>query len=158
MFYVCFLIFFQKVPGKPFSTETTSNSITLCWEKPREKCDFFQIRYKQKEGDSKWKCTETDDNRNCITLKEIMADTVYVFQVRGKFDDLEGPYGPISDDITTPESPSAWMLNSCSCISTKSPKIYRIPLNENRKARNDTARTRQLILGLWNVNYNFILI
>lgn len=77
-----------------------------------------------------------------------MADTVYVFQVRGKFDDSEGPYGPISDDIITPKSPSAGMLKSCSCISTKSPKVYRIPLKENRKARNDTARTKQLILGL----------
>lgn len=77
-----------------------------------------------------------------------MADTVYVFQVRGKVDDLEGPYGPISDDITTPESPSAGMLKTCSCISTKCPKIYRIPLKENKKARNDTARTKQLIFGL----------
>nr|XP_022289899.1 uncharacterized protein LOC111101625 isoform X3 [Crassostrea virginica] len=141
----------DKVPGKPFSTGTTSNSITLCWEKPGEKSDCFQIRYKQKEGDSKWKSIETEDDSNLITVKEIMADTVYVFQVRGKFDDLEGPYGPISDDITTPESPSAGMLKSCSCIGTESPKIYRIPLKENRKARNETARTKQLILDLGKV-------
>ena len=77
-----------------------------------------------------------------------MADTAYVFQVRGKIDDLEGPYGPISDDITTAESPSAGMLKGCSCISTKLPNIYRIPLIENKNARNNTARTKKLLMGL----------
>ena len=144
--------YFQKVPGKPYARETTSNSITLFWEKPLAKFDCFQVRYKQKDGDSKWKSVDTEDSSNGITIKEMMADTVYIFQVRGKFDDLEGPYGPISDDITTPESPSAGLLKCCSCISKNSPKIYRIPLKENRKARNDTARTKQLILGLSNID------
>lgn len=144
--------YFQKVPGKPVAQESTSNSITLCWDKPLANFDCFQVRYKQKDGDSKWKSVDTEDSSNRITIKEIMADTVYVFQVRGKFEDLEGPYGPISDDITTPESPSAGLLIECICISKENPKIYRIPLKENRKARNDRARTKQLILGLSNID------
>lgn len=145
--------YFKKVPGQPFVTKTTSNSVTICWEKPDEKFDCFQVRYKQKDGESKWKSVETDDDSNFITIKEIMADTVYVFQVRGKFDDSEGPYGPISDYITTAESPSAGMLKGCSCISTELPKIYRIPLKENKNARNYSARTKQLLMGLSKITY-----
>lgn len=87
-----------------------------------------------------------------------MADTIYVFQVRGIFDDLEGPYGPISDDITTPKSPLAGMLKSCSCIRKNPPKIYRIPLRENEKARNNAARLKQLIFGLSDIYYHSISI
>nr|XP_022289152.1 uncharacterized protein LOC111101125 isoform X2 [Crassostrea virginica] len=139
--------FDDKVPGKPFSIETTSKSLTIGWDKPQEKFDCFQVRFKQKDGESKWKSVETDDDSNCITIKEIMADTGYVFQVRGKIDDLEGPYGPISDDITTLESPSAGMLKNCKCICEKTPKTYHIALKENKNARNTEARTKQLILG-----------
>ena len=85
-----------------------------------------------------------------------MADTVYVFQVRGKIDDLEGPYGPISDDITTPESPSAGLLKCCSCIRENPPKIYRLPLRENITARNNAGRIKQLILGLSDI-YNHLI-
>lgn len=135
--------------------KTTPHSVTLCWEKPREQFDCFQVRYKQKT-DSKWKCVDTEDNSNWITIKELKGDKLYAFQVRGKFDDSEGPYGQKSDDITTPASSSAGMIKSCICINTTPPKIYRIPLEENKNARNSTARTKQLILGLSKFNCHSI--
>ena len=110
------------------------------------------------DGESKWKCIENDNNCNFITIEKLMPETVYVFQVRGKIDDFEGPFGPISDDITTLESPSAGMLKDCWRISGNSPKIYHLPLKENRDARNNETRTKQLIMGLSNIVYFLIII
>ena len=149
------IVFFKKkkVPGKPFSIETTLNSVTICWEKPREKLDCFQVRYKEKDGKSEWKSVETECDSNYITIKEIMDGVVYVFQVRGKVDHLEGPYGPISDGITTSALTLAEIIKKCSCIKETTPKIYRLPLKENIKARNEEARTKQLILGLSKTDF-----
>lgn len=141
------IVLFHKVPGKPYSTETKPNFVKICWDKPLERVDYFQVRYKQKDGKSKWKFAKTNDDCNSTTITEIMADTIYIFQVRGVFDEMEGPYGPISDDLTTPKSPSIEMKKECQRISANNPEIYLIPTKENKEARNMQARTKQLISG-----------
>nr|XP_022286825.1 uncharacterized protein LOC111099705 [Crassostrea virginica] len=137
----------EKVPGKPLPTEIKSNLIKLFWEKPQEKVDYFHVRYKVKNGNSKWKIVDTKDDSNSIIIKEMMANTIYVFQVRGVFGDLEGTYGPVSEDIATPESTSAKLLKACKRIAKTKPPRYRLPIKENKKARNSKARTKQMILG-----------
>lgn len=145
---VNFELFFQ-VPGKPHPTETKSNSIKICWDKPRTKIDHFQVRYKPTKGKSKWKLIDTNEDQNNTTITNLMFNTEYTFQVRGVFGDLEGPYGPVSDGIITLKSPTTDILKLCKCTTQeKSPKyLYHLPLKENRKARNETARTKKMILG-----------
>ena len=127
--------------------ETKPDSVKICWDKPKKKVDYFRIRYQQRDNKSKWKFTETNDDSNNTTIIGLMPDTVHVFQVQGVFDDIDGQYGPISDDITTLVSPSAEMLKMSNYIEGQNPKIYRIPMKENNNASNNTARTKQLISG-----------
>lgn len=149
------IVLFYKVPGKPYSTETKPNFVTICWDKPLEKVDYFEVRYKQKGGLTKWKMDCTRDDCNSTTITEIMADTIYIFQVRGVFEDMEGPYGPISDDVITPKSLSIKMKEKCQRIAVDNPEIYLLPSKENVQARNNQARTKQLILGLTKLLFIF---
>ena len=148
MIMVIFKLFFQ-LSGKPFPTNTKSNSMKICWDKPRKKVDSFQVRYKPKNGESKWKLIETSQDSNYTTITKLMPDTEYIFQVRGVFGDLEGPYGPVSDSIVTLKSPTTDILKSCKYTTQeKSPKLlYHLPLRENIRARNEKARTKKMILG-----------
>lgn len=143
------LNYFFQVPGKPYPIETKSNSIKICWDKPRANVDYFQVRYKPKNEKTKWKLIETIDDGNNTTITKLMTETEYTFQVRGVFGDLEGPYGTVNDDIVTLRSPTADILKLCKCkIKETSPQyLYHLNVRENRRARNEKARTKQLVLG-----------
>lgn len=78
-----------------------------------------------------------------------MAITKYIFQVRGIFGDQEGPFGKINENIETTKSLATVLLDFSQLQNkTYSPSIYLLPVEENRNARNKSARTRQLILGM----------
>lgn len=137
-----------QLPGKPHASLIKSDSVSLYWESPLEKQDDFQIRYKPESIDSRWKFCESYIKENFAEITGLMADTGYKFQVRGIYKDQEEPYGPISDIIKTQKSLATKLLESCGCSSTNSsPPKYILPVQENKKSRNDDARTRQLILG-----------
>lgn len=87
----------------------------MFWTKSEEKVDYYQIRFKSKGGQEKWKFAETDADQNQITIAGLMADTIYVFQVRGVFQDQEGGYGPANDTVKTAVSSNIFIevLSSC---------------------------------------------
>lgn len=122
----------------------------MIWKRPHEETDQFQIRFKVKDENSKWKFSESNVAGNFTTITGLMADTEYVFQVCGLFKDQEGPYGPVSDSIKTKKSLATTLLEFCGepKNSNTVPLIYQLPFEENINARNESARTRQLFLGI----------
>lgn len=127
--------------------EINSNSLKLVWEKPVENVNYYQVRYKCSEKEEKWKFTETDTSQNFLVITGLMATTEYVFQVRGMFGDVEGPYSPVSDNNTTKESLATQILGNCKPLKNGNPSKYLLPAEENMKARNEHAMTKQLIFG-----------
>lgn len=121
----------------------------MFWTKPEEKVDYYQIRYKSKGGQEKWKFAETDADQNQITIAGLMADTVYVFQVRGVFQDQEGGYGPTNDTVKTAESLATFLLKFSLLVDNGNPPKYQLVTEELKQARNRNAKTRKLILGKW---------
>lgn len=87
-----------------------------------------------------------------------MAKTEYMFQVRGVFEDVEGPYSPVSDIIETRESLATHILGFCKMLKDARPSKYLLPAEENIKARNENARTRQLIFGTILLSLQYLLI
>lgn len=125
-----------------------SDTVSLFWEKSSESVNQYQIRYKTNTENAKWKFINTDSANNYITVSGLMANTKYIFQIRGIFGDQEGPFGPVNDDIETKMSLATALLDLTE-IQKKSGNIsiHSLPLKENRNARNKSARTRQLIFG-----------
>lgn len=140
-----FNILFQT-PGKPFAQVISSNSVKLNWKKSIDNVEFYQIRYKCLNDES-WKIVRTDSSQNRQTIHGLMGNTNYTFQVRGLVGDFEGPYGPASDNILTKESNKARLLRHSQFLCEASPSKYQLPLEENRSARNENARIREMILG-----------
>lgn len=136
-------------PGKPLSTKINSDSVTLIWEKSLESVNHYQVRYKTKNENAKWKSIETDSDENHITVSGLMANTEYIFQVRGIFGDQEGPFGLVNEKIKTKKSLATTLLGNSQLQSDDiCPFKYLLPVTENKNARNKIARTRQLILGM----------
>lgn len=110
--------------------------------------NHYQVRFKAKNGNSKWKFKNTDSDENNVNISGLIANTKYTFQVRGIFGDEEGPYGPANEDIETKKSSATALLKSAVLQSnTKCPPIYFLPVKENKNARNTSARTKQVTLG-----------
>lgn len=135
-------------PGKPCLEEVRSSSINLTWEKSAENVDHYQIRYKCLDKSEKWKFFETDSNQNSVTLSGLMANKEYIFQVRGIFGDIEGPYGPESKSIRTKKSLATDLLDQSRSSKNSNPPKYIPPTKEILTARNPSAKTRQLIIGI----------
>lgn len=144
----------DKRPGKPQVTNVKPDSVSLIWEKSCEDVNQYQVRYKTNRENAKWKSTETDSDENHI-VSGLMANTKYTFQVRGIFGDQEGPFGKINENIETTKSLATVLLDFSQLQNkTYSPSIYLLPVEENRNARNKSARTRQLILGNPSSDYH----
>lgn len=137
-----------QIPGKPCPQEVRSSSVNLIWEKSAENVDHYQIRYKCLDKSAKWKFFETDSNQNSVTLSGLMANTKYIFQVRGIFGDIEGPYGPESESIWTRKSLATDLLDFSFSSTNSNPKKYIPPTQEILEARNPSAKTRHLIIGI----------
>lgn len=141
------LIYFLQSPGKPQPTNIKSDTVSLCWKKCRESVNHYQIRYKTKTENAKWKFIVTDSDENHITITGLMANTKYIFQVCGIFEDQEGPFGPVNESVETMKSLATALLDLSIQKKTGNPSIYLLPVQENKKARNISARTRQLVFG-----------
>lgn len=135
-----------QTPGKPFAHVIRSNSVELNWATSIDNVDYYQIRYKCLNNES-WTIVRTDSNHNRQTIHGLMENTNYTFQVRGLIGDFEGPYGPASDNILTKESKKARLFGYSQVHCEASPSSYHIPLEENRSARNENAKIKQMILG-----------
>lgn len=132
--------------------EIKSDSVRLLCNTLGEKPDHYQVRYKTKTENSKWKSIETDSGENNIIISELMAKTVYIFQVRGIFGDEEGPFSPVSEAVETRESLATTLLSFCVPYNDDNcPPIYLLPVEENALARNNSAKTRQLVLGKFSL-------
>lgn len=135
-----------------------SDSVDLQWAKPENSVDYYQIRYKTKDGKDEWKFAKTDTDQSKITITGLMANTKYVFQVRTVYQDQEGQYGPQSNDVLTAESPSTSLLDFSKQVRDGNPAIYQLLAKELRHSRNVDAKTKQLILGKVFIPNLFILI
>lgn len=141
-------ILYSKIPGKPTVSTIGSDTVLLSWAKSEHEIDYYQIRYKSKNGMDKWKIAETDSTQNEITVRGLMANTTYVFQVRAVFGDQEGRYGPQSDDVITSQSLATKLLKFSILVKEGNPPIYRLLTEELPLSRNPTAKTRKLLLGM----------
>lgn len=124
-----------------------SDSVDLQLAKTENSVDYYQIRYKTKDGKDNWKFAKTDTDQSKITITGLMANTKYVFQVRTVYQDQEGQYGPQSNDVLTAESPSTSLLDFSKQVRDGNPAIYQLLAKELRHSRNVDAKTKQLILG-----------
>lgn len=101
------------------------------------------------------KIYETKTEENYATIKGLLENTEYTFQIRGVFGDQEGPYGPVNDKIKTKKSLGTTMLDRCILQDdSQKPYKYKLPTVENKDARNENARSRQFILG-WITSSRF---
>lgn len=103
-----------------------SDSVDLTWSKSEEKVENYQIRYKSKDSNEKWKSVETDADQNQITIAGLKANTKYVFKVRGAFHDQEGQYGPENDDVQTIMPLASHLLQSAKPVADGSPAKYQL--------------------------------
>lgn len=107
-----------------------------------------------------WNITKTDSDENNKMITGLMANENYIFQVRGIYGDQKGPYGAVSKDIYTKKSLATTLLEfSVLQRNTDSPRIYILPVEENKSARSTNARFRMFTLGkfktiilIWQVN------
>lgn len=124
-----------------------SDMVVLCWTTSEDQVYYYQIRFKSKSGQEKWTIAETDADQNQTTIFKLMANTVYVFQVRGVYQDHEGSYGPANDDVKTAESLATYLLRSSINVASGNPPKYQLMAQELRSSRNTSAKKRKLILG-----------
>lgn len=82
-----------------------------------------------------------------------MANTKYVFQVRGVYQDQEGKYGLVSDDVSTTESLATYLLEFSTKIEEGDPSKYQLLVEELEKSRNTEAKTKQVILGRFVLDF-----
>lgn len=108
----------------------------------------FQIRFKSKGGQEKWKFAVTDVDQNQLTINGLMADTtyMYIFQVRGLFNDQEGRYVPANDAVKTNESLATYLLKFSVRITDMNPPKYKLFTQDLKQSRNYVAKTRNLFL------------
>ena len=109
--------------------------------------DFYQIRYRDVDGNGKWNFYKGEYDTTAAILTDLKADANFKFQVRVVHDDCDGPFGPESDIVTTPCKPATKIAPLASVVRPGNPTIYKLPLIEVLKARNYTARTRKLEIG-----------
>lgn len=114
--------------------------VVLCWTKSEDQVDYYQIRFKSKGGQEKWTIAETDADQNQTTISKLMANTVYVFQIRGVYQDQEGSYGPANDDVKTAESLATYLLRSSINVASGNPPKYQLMAQELRSSRNISAK------------------
>lgn len=124
-----------------------SDMVVLFWTKSEDQVDYYQIRFKSKGGQEKWTIAETDADQNQTTISKLMANTVYVFQIRGVYQDQEGSYGPANDDVKTAESLATYLLRSSINVASGNPPKYQLMAQELKPSMNSSVKTRKFILG-----------
>lgn len=121
--------------------------MTLHWEAPYnfDESSTYEIQYKEKG--KRWKLYDKNPERATVTVCNLQAETTYIFQVRVVSDDKEGPYSPESDEIQTKVSLASKLLELCSKVTDGPPAVYQLNSTENKRARNEHAKTRKFELG-----------
>lgn len=76
-----------------------------------------------------------------------MANTEYIFQIRGVFEDQEGSYGPANYDIQTPHSLATQLREFSECVRRGDPSIFKLYVEEIKEVRNQSAKIKKLCLG-----------
>lgn len=140
---IVFFIF--QTPGKPTALKIQSDSVDLTWSKSEEKVKNYQICYKSEK--SQEKVIETEADQNHITITGLMADTKYIFKVRGVFHDQKGQYGPANDEVQTQMSLAHFLRESAELVESGNPATYKLFAQEQKDSRNDDAKTKKLVLG-----------
>lgn len=126
---------------------TFTDAIKIIWKESTEKVDYYQIRYKSKDVQDKWKVAVTNTDCNQALITGLKANTRYTFQVRAIFQDREGIYGPANDDLKTMESSASRLLKYSVKVANGNPEKYMLQAQEKKKSRNNVARTKKLIFG-----------
>lgn len=142
-----------KSTGKPQPINIYSDSVELFWEKPDENVDHFQLWFKAKNKNSRWKFIETESDENHLTVSGLMANTKYAFKVYSVFMDEGGQYGPENEDIETKMSLAKTLVGCSTLQKETSPALYLLPFEEDMNARNVKARTRHLVFGTPNRDF-----
>ena len=154
-------------PGKPFAYESpSSDTIVLSWEKPERTVSNckYEIRYKPTKDKAKWKCHETQNNNTTAKITELKSNTEYIFQVTmitdtDADDDDDNVYSERSDPIATTVSPAVRFLESTAVFKqTGHIEMRKFYFEEERKARDEKAKTRRLTIGKFTIELFFLRI
>lgn len=147
MYIYCYI---QIAPGKPEARQVGSDSLSLIWTKPKRfgPKDYFQVSYKEVNG--RWKVKNDEYPTATADLTDMKANTTYVFRVRVVYQDSEGPYSDESKDVHTKVSPAERLVPFSTCASkgNPSPTVYTVPFTELSAARNVSAKTRKIEIGM----------
>lgn len=139
-------------PGKPSILEPADiDSIYLAWDPPPtcfEDCSY-QIRFKETSVGAKWSFYQHSTSSCSLRLTGLKSNTEYIFQVRMICDEIEGQYSPQSDVVKTLRSAAHQLLSSMYDVQVPDIKIQlkKVPIEENRKARDTHGKTRKVVLG-----------
>lgn len=124
-----------------------TDSVDLNWSKCDGDVDFYEIRYRKKNDDEKnWKAAKTNSDQSQITITGLMADTTYVFQVRGVFEDHKGEYSS-ENDVQTFKSLATYLKDFSTEVTNGNPSIRQLLTKELENTRNKKEKTKKLILG-----------
>lgn len=123
------------------------NLTRLCSSGQNLKKKLITTKFALKFGQEKWKFVVTDADPNQLTINGLMADTTYIFQVRGVCNDQEGHYRPANDAVKTNESLTTYLLTFSVRINDMNPPKYQLFAQELKQSRNYVAKTRKLILA-----------
>ncbi|XP_063429132.1 uncharacterized protein LOC134711989 [Mytilus trossulus] len=138
-------------PSVPTSVATTSNSITLKWNRPKrgvKSVDHYEIKYKEcKKGKGKWVSVLSEGAERTVKVKDLKAETKYEFKVRAVNEDgEEGPFCfPIK--LSTVSSLARSLIPKANKIEDGHPVVYKLPLTKNIDTVNELAKTRKCVFG-----------
>lgn len=135
----------SRTPGKPKALKIYSDSVDLVWPKTEENVKYYQIYYKNRDGQENIVKTDTDHNQ--FTITGLAANTKSIFKVRGVFHDQEGQYGPMNDNIQTKIPFALHLLESAKLVADGNPAKYHLSSQELKESRNSDAKTKTLVLG-----------
>lgn len=124
-----------------------TDAINLDWSKCDGDVDFYEICYRKKTDKTNWKTAKTVGDQSKITITGLMADTTYVFQVRGVFKDYKGEYSTESSDVQTFKSLTTRLALLSMEVTPGNPSIRQLLAKELLNSRNDKAKTKKVILG-----------
>ncbi|CAC5401695.1 TTN [Mytilus coruscus] len=119
-------------PGDLIEIESSSNSISLAWNAPRQGSnyvDHYEIKYKtcNKRG-AKWIPVVTETSRRTITVTDLKCGTDYEFRIRAVNEDGdEGPFGTTAKFSTRLSLAKSVQIGATK-IKDGNPNIYKLPL------------------------------
>lgn len=142
----------EMKPGVPRVVgQVQLDSVCLSWEPPKlhsSGCSY-QLRFKEDKVDEKWIFYPDPISQTSVTLSNLKSNTKYVFQVRIVSNEKEGPYSESSESVETVQSAAARLMDFMFNVERCDVQIplKKLPLQENKKARDTNSKTRKLVVG-----------